>query len=154
MGNIFHTIKVGNVETISWDESVEAILDYKVRTHNLSEDLPEQSEVRRLNAEFHGGLPAEEIQVEELRLVISSLPRKTPGPDKMEVAVLQKVWGLCLNLFREFWLSVLRQAASQRYGNVESSVFSRSLRRHPRLTRSLTDRSAYCPFSTKSCRRL
>jgi hypothetical protein len=89
VGNIFHTIKVGNVETISWDESVEAILDYMVRTDNPSEDLPEQREVRRLNAEFHGGLPAEEIQVEEVGLVIPSLPRNTPGPDKMEVAVLQ-----------------------------------------------------------------
>jgi hypothetical protein len=69
---------VGNVETISWDVSVEAILDYMVRTDNPSEDLPEQREVRRLNAEFHRGLPAEEIQVEELGLVIFTLGRSSP----------------------------------------------------------------------------
>jgi hypothetical protein len=70
-------------------------LDYMVRTENPSGDLPEQREVRRLNAKFHGELSAEEIQVEELGFVIFSLPRKTPGPEKMEVAVLQMVWDLC-----------------------------------------------------------
>jgi hypothetical protein len=118
---------------------VGCTLYYMVRTDNPSEDLPEQHIVRRLNAEFHEGLPAEEIQVEELGLVISSLPRKTPGQFSRRT--------FSLNLFIEFWLSVLRQAASQRYGNVESSVFSRSHRRHPH---SHTDRSAYCPFSAKS----
>jgi hypothetical protein len=52
------------------------------------------SQVRRFNAEFHVGLPAKEIQVEKLGLVIYSLPRKTPGPEKMEAAVIQKVWDM------------------------------------------------------------
>jgi hypothetical protein len=46
------------------------------RTDNPSEGLPEQHEVRRLNAEFHGGHPAEEIMLEKFGLVISSLHRR------------------------------------------------------------------------------
>jgi hypothetical protein len=87
-------IMVGNEETVSWDKSVEAVLDYMVRTDDPSEDTLEQQEVRRLNSDFHGDLPVEDIQEEEVGMVISSLPRKTPGPDKMEVQVLQKVWEL------------------------------------------------------------
>jgi hypothetical protein len=58
---------------ISWDELLETIPDYMVRTDNLSEDLSEQREVITNNGKFHGRLPDEEIYVNELR--ISFQPR-------------------------------------------------------------------------------
>jgi hypothetical protein len=89
------TLQTPQGDTSNWRSTAEAMLTALLPDGQESSDTPERATIRRNTGTLPNVEDTAEFRMEELCGAVKKLTRgKCPGPDMIEVEVIQRAWGV------------------------------------------------------------